>query len=187
MGAGHGLVASTEPLWTMRHMNDPTATYDPDTDSVTISGGGQPKTWSASPDGLIECGIDADRQWVALRVHDASSSFGPCIGALTGGEPTTQWEEALLEGWFPRGPEGCRVVYKPQDVDVFEVLWDVRGVVKVELLPDGSFRQDMPIPDVLALDIANGVNVYVEESHPVGFSIEGVRKILGPVLASVLR
>ena len=176
-----------ELLWTMPYMNDPAATYDPDTDALTVSGGGLPKTWSASPDGLIECGIDAHGQWVALRVHDASSSFGPCIDALTGGEPTTQWEEAFLEGWFPRGPEGCRVVYEPQDVDVFEVLWDVRGVVKVELLPDGSFRQDMPIPDVLALDIANGVNVYVEESHPVGFSIEGVRKILGPVLASVLR
>ena len=79
------------------------------------------------------------------------------------------------------------MVYAPKDGDVLEVLWDVRGVVKVELLQDGSFRQDMPIPDVLALDIANGVNIYVEESHPVGFSIEGVREVLGPVLASVSR
>ena len=171
----------------MLHMNDPTATYDPDTDSLTISGGGQPKAWSASPDGLIECGIDANGQWVALRVQDAESSFGPCINVLTGQKPTTQWKEALLDGWFPRGPDGCRVVYAPKDGDAFEVLWDVRGVVKVELLPDGSFRQDMPMPDVLALDIANGGNIYVEESRPVGFSIEGVREILGPVLASVLR
>ena len=169
----------------MLHMNDPVATYDPDMDSLTISGGGPPKTWSASPDGLIECGIDAHGQWVALRVHDAESSFGPCIDALTGQKPNTQWEEALLDGWFPRGTDGCRVVYTPKDGDIFEVLWDVRAVVKVELLPDGSFQQDIPIPDVLALDIANGVNIYIEESHPVGFSIEGVREILGPALASV--
>ena len=171
----------------MPHMNDAVATYDPDTDALTISGGGQPKTWSASPDGLIECGIDAHGQWVALRVHDARSSFGPCIDALTGEQPNAQWEAALLDGWFPRGPDGCRVLYAPKDDDIFEVLWDVSGVAKVELLPDGSFRQDMPIPDVLTLDIANGVNIYVEESHPAGFSIEGVREILGPVLASVLR
>ena len=171
----------------MPHMNDAVATYDPETDSLTISGGGLLKTWSASPDGLIECGIDAQGQWVALRVHDARGSFGPCIDALTGREAVPQWEEALLDGWFPRRPDGCRVVYAPKDGDIFEVLWDVRGVVKVELLPDGSFRQDIPIPDVLALDIANGVNIYVEESHPVGFSIEGVREIIGPVLASVCR
>lgn len=73
-----------------------------------------------------------------------------------------------------------------QIADIVEVLWDVFGVVKVKLLPDGSFQQDIPTPDVRALDIANGVNIYVEESHPVGFSMEGVREILGPVLASVL-
>ena len=171
----------------MLRMNDPVATYDPDTDSLTISGSGQPKTWSASPDRLIECGIDAHGQWVALQVHDARSSFGPCIDALTGQKPSTQWEAALLDGWFPRRQDGCRVIYAPKYGDILEVLWDVRGVVKVELLPDGSFRQDMPIPDVLALDIANGVNIYVEENHPVGFSIEGVREILGPVLASIPR
>ena len=60
----------------MPRMNDPVATYDPDTDALTISGGGLPKTWSASPDGLIECEIDAQGLWVALRVHDAGSSFG---------------------------------------------------------------------------------------------------------------
>ena len=78
------------------------------------------------------------------------------------------------------------MLYAPKDDDIFEVLWDVSEVAKVELLPDGSFRQDMPILDVLALDIAHGVNIYVEESRPVGFSIEGVRANLGPVLASVL-
>ena len=176
-----------EPLWTILTMNAPVATYDPDTDALTVSGGGQPETSSASPDGLIECGIDANGQWVALRVQDAESSFGPCINVLTGQKPTTQWKEALLDGWFPRGPDGCRVVYAPKDGDISEVLWDVSGVAKVELLPDGSFRRDRSIPDVLTLDIANGVNIYVEESHPVGFSIEGVREILGPVLASASR
>lgn len=79
------------------------------------------------------------------------------------------------------------MVYTPEYGDMFEVLRDVSGVAKVELLPDGSFQQDMPIPDVLALDIANGVNIYVEKSHPVGFSIEGVREILGPALRGILR
>ena len=79
------------------------------------------------------------------------------------------------------------MLYAPKDDDIFEVLWDVFEVVKVELLPDSAFRQDIPIPEVLALDIASGVNIYVEESHPVGLSMEGVTKMLGPVRAAAPR
>ena len=186
MDAGHGLVVCMEPLWTMLHVNDPTATYDPDTDSLTISGGGQPKAWSASPDGLIECGIDANGQWVALRVHDAESSFGPCIDVFTGRTPTSQLEDSLLDDWFPRGLDGCRVLYAPKYNDFFEILWTVPAVGEIELLPDGSVPEELPIPDVSAFDIAKGVTIYVEESHPFGFSVQCASEILGPVLTGVL-
>ena len=159
---------------------------DPDTESLTISGGARAESWSASPDGLVGCGIDARGELVGLRVRDVASTFGPCIDVWTGRTPISQLEESPLDDWFPRGPDGCRVLYAPKYNDFFEILWSVPGVGEVELLPDGSPPVELPIPDVSAFDIANGVTIYVEENHPFGFSIEGVREILGPALALVL-
>ena len=171
----------------MPHMSDAVVIYDPDTKSLTISGGGRAESWSASPDGLVECGIDARGELIGVRVHDVASTFGPCIDVWIGRTPISQLEESPLDDWFPRGRDGCRVLYAPKYSDFFEILWDVPGVGEVELLPDGSPPVELPIPDVSAFDITNGVTIYVEESRPFGFSIEGVREILGPALALVLR
>lgn len=171
----------------MLRMNDAVVIYDADTNSLTISGGGQARTWSASPDGLVECGADARGELVVIRVHDVASSFGPSFEVLTGRKPISQLEVSLLNDWFPRGRDGCRVTYAPKYLDFFEILWDVPGVGEVELVQDGSLPEELPIPDVSAFDIANGVTIFVEESHPVGFSVQSASEILGPVLASVLR
>lgn len=114
------------------------------------------------------------------------SAFGLCIEMLTGRRPIAQLEESMLDDWFPRGQDGCRVIYAAK-YDFFEILWVVPGVGEIELCPDGSLPEELPIPEVSGPEIADDVIIFEEENYPVGFSVGRASGILGSALVRVPR